>query len=170
MAMQVLAITDALSKKQTQMPFMGQTIQVNRNCGLFITMNPGYAGRTELPDNLKALMRPVAMMVPNLAMIAEVILASESFNEAKSLAKKTITLYELMKQQLSKQDHYDYGLRNLKAVLSMAGSLKRSDPTMNEEVILMSALRDMNLPKFIKDDERLFRLLLCDLFPSDVLD
>ena len=164
--MQVLAITDALSKKQANMPFMGQTIQVNRNCGLFITMNPGYAGRTELPDNLKALMRPVAMMVPNLAMIAEVILASESFNEAKSLAKKTITLYELMKQQLSKQDHYDYGLRNLKAVLSMAGSLKRSDPTMNEEVILMSALRDMNLPKFIKDDERLFRLLLGDLFPS----
>ena len=72
-AMQVLAITDALSKKQANMPFMGQTIQVNRNCGLFITMNPGYAGRTELPDNLKALMRPVAMMVPNLAMIAEVI-------------------------------------------------------------------------------------------------
>ena len=71
-----------------------------------------------------------------------------------------------MTQQLSKQDHYDYGLRNLKAVLNMAGQLKRSDSNMPEEAILMRALRDMNLPKFIKDDERLFRLLLGDLFPS----
>ena len=111
-------------------------------------------------------MRPVAMMTPDLAMIAEVMLAAEGFREAKPLSKKTITLYNLMIQQLSKQDHYDYGLRNLKAVLNMAGSLKRADPEANEESILMRALRDMNLPKFIKDDERLFRLLLSDLFPS----
>ena len=130
------------------------------------TMNPGYAGRTELPDNLKALMRPVAMMTPDLALIAEVMLSSEGFRQAKDLAKKTITLYTLMTQQLSKQDHYDYGLRNLKAVLNMAGTLKRADPNMNEELIMMRALRDMNLPKFIKDDERLFRLLLSDLFPG----
>ena len=99
-------------------------------------------------------------------MIAEVMLASEGFNEARVMAKKTVTLYSLMVQQLSKQDHYDYGLRNLKAVLNMAGQLKRGDPNMAEESILMRALRDMNLPKFIKDDERLFRLLLGDQFPS----
>jgi hypothetical protein len=61
-------------------------------------------------------------------MIAEVMLASEGFNEARIMAKKTVTLYSLMVQQLSKQDHYDYGLRNLKAVLNMAGQLKRGDP------------------------------------------
>ncbi|CAM9519888.1 unnamed protein product [Discosporangium mesarthrocarpum] len=165
-AMQVLSIVNALSAKQESFAFMGNVIKCNHNCGIFITMNPGYAGRTELPDNLKALMRPVAMMTPDLAMIAEVMLAAEGFREARVLAKKTITLYNLMTQQLSKQDHYDYGLRNLKAVLNMAGSLKRADPSMNEEAILMRALRDMNLPKFIKDDERLFRLLLGDLFPS----
>ena len=165
-AMQVLSIVEALSRKAETFSFMGQEIRCNSNCGLFITMNPGYAGRTELPDNLKALMRPVAMMVPDLAMIAEVMLSAEGFNEARVLSKKTITLYSLMQQQLSKQDHYDYGLRNLKAVLNMAGSIKRSDPATNEELILMRALRDMNLPKFIKDDERLFRLLLGDLFPS----
>ena len=113
-AMQVLSILNALSAKMTSFSFMGQHISCNPNCGVFITMNPGYAGRTELPDNLKALMRPVAMMAPDLTMIAEVTLASEGFNEARVMAKKTITLYSLMIQQLSKQDHYDYGLRNLK--------------------------------------------------------
>ena len=165
-AMQVLSILNAMSAKAVGFTFMGQNISCNHNCGIFITMNPGYAGRTELPDNLKALMRPVAMMAPDLTMIAEVTLASEGFNEARIMAKKTITLYSLMIQQLSKQDHYDYGLRNLKAVLNMAGQLKRSDPNMSEETILMRALRDMNLPKFIQDDERLFRLLLGDLFPN----
>merc|ERR1719337_650426 len=165
-AMQVLSIVDALSRDAETFDFMGSTIRCDGNCGLFITMNPGYAGRTELPDNLKALMRPVAMMVPDLAMIAEVMLSAEGFTDARNLSKKTITLYSLMQQQLSKQDHYDYGLRNLKAVLNMAGSIKRADPSTNEEAILMRALRDMNLPKFIKDDERLFRLLLGDLFPS----
>ena len=165
-AMQILSILNALSSKMQSFTFMGATIPCNPNCGVFITMNPGYAGRTELPDNLKALMRPVAMMAPDLTMIAEVMLASEGFNEARIMAKKTVTLYSLMVQQLSKQDHYDYGLRNLKAVLNMAGQLKRNDPSMSEETILMRALRDMNMPKFLKDDERLFRLLLGDLFPS----
>ena len=70
-------------------------------------------------------MRPVAMMTPDLAMIAEVMLAAEGFREARVLAKKTVTLYSLMTQQLSKQDHYDYGLRNLKSVLNMAGKIQK---------------------------------------------
>ena len=97
-AMQVLSIVNALSQHAETFNFMGSSIRCNVNCGLFITMNPGYAGRTELPDNLKALMRPVAMMVPDLAMIAEVMLSAEGFTDARVLSKKTITLYSLMQQ------------------------------------------------------------------------
>ncbi|CEG44893.1 flagellar inner arm dynein 1 heavy chain beta [Plasmopara halstedii] len=165
-AQQVLTIMQALAAKNTQVMFLGSMMRVNSNMGIFITMNPGYAGRSELPDNLKALMRPCAMMVPDLALIAEVMLQAEGFRDAKILAKKTTTLYGLMNQQLSKQDHYDFGLRSLKAVLNMAGTLKREDPNLQEENILFRALRDMNLPKFVSEDSVLFELLLGDLFPS----
>ena len=84
------------------------------------------------------------------------------------LAKKMTVLYKLSKEQLSSQHHYDFGLRALKSVLVMAGSLKRSSPDMSEALVLMRALRDMNLPKFVYDDVPLFLGLINDLFPGEL--
>jgi dynein heavy chain len=98
-------------------------------------MNPGYAGRTELPDNLKSMFRPISMVVPDSNYIAEILLFGEGFSNTRVLAKKVYTLYQLSTQQLSKQDHYDFGLRALSSVLRHAGKKKRANPTMTDEEV-----------------------------------
>ncbi|KAI9188096.1 hypothetical protein H9P43_002487 [Blastocladiella emersonii ATCC 22665] len=165
-AAQIRTIQSALIMNLKKFQFEGYELNLEKTMGIFITMNPGYAGRSELPDNLKALFRPVVMVVPDLELICEIMLFSEGFSLAKSLAKKMVVLYKLAKGQLSKQHHYDFGLRALKSVLVMAGALKRGSPDLNEDVVLMRALRDMNLPKFVFDDVPLFMGLIGDLFPG----
>jgi dynein heavy chain len=110
---------------KTQCAINDKVIQVDRWTGLFITMNPGYAGRSELPDNLAQLFRPVAMMAPNLNEIVKITLMSEGFKQNESLSKKVVTIFELMLKQLSKQDHYDFSMRAVKSVLNSCGRIKR---------------------------------------------
>lgn len=163
---QIQTIRSALMHKFLRFQFEGVEISLDSKMGIFITMNPGYAGRTELPESVKALFRPVVVIVPDLEQICEIMLFSEGFLMAKTLAKKMTVLYKLAKGQLSKQNHYDFGLRALRSVLVMAGGLKRESQDLPEEMVLMRALRDMNLPKFIFEDVPLFLGLISDLFPG----
>lgn len=165
-AVQVKSIQDAIRDKKQRFSFLGEEISLDPSVGIFITMNPGYAGRTELPENLKALFRPCAMVVPDFELICEIMLVAEGFIEARLLARKFITLYRLCKELLSKQDHYDWGLRAIKSVLVVAGSLKRGDPDRPEDQVLMRSLRDFNIPKIVTDDMPVFMGLIGDLFPA----
>lgn len=135
-AVQVKMIHDAIRNRKKRFVFLGEAITLKPSVGIFITMNPGYAGRTELPENLKALFRPCAMVAPDIELICEIMLVAEGFVDARSLARKFITLYTLCRELLSKQDHYDWGLRAIKSVLVVAGSLKRGDKNRPEDQVL----------------------------------
>ncbi|KAJ8964945.1 hypothetical protein NQ314_004500 [Rhamnusium bicolor] len=148
---------------------MGYEINLRWTCGIFITMNPGYAGRTELPDNLKSMFRPISMMVPDSGIIAENVLFSDGFQNTRVLAKKVFTLYQLAIQQLSKQDHYDFGLRSMVALLRYAGRKRRLMSHLPEEQVVYLAMRDMNIARFTSDDLPLFNGIMSDIFPGVTL-
>jgi dynein heavy chain len=165
-SVQFKAVTDAIKGKKQRFKIEGDEMDLDPTCGAFITMNPGYIGRSELPEGLKALFRPITVVVPDLELICENMLMSEGFVDAKVLAKKFTTLYFLCRDLLSKCPHYDWGLRAIKSVLVVAGRFLRDEPDQKELAILLRALRDFNTPKIIAEDWDIFFGLLGDLFPG----
>ncbi|RMX44013.1 hypothetical protein pdam_00012965 [Pocillopora damicornis] len=166
---------------------VGKQVRVSRDMAIFITMNPGYAGRSNLPDNLKKLFRSLAMTTPDRQLIAQVMLYSQGFRTAEKLATKIVPFFKLCGEQLSNQSHYDFGLRALKSVLVSAGNVKREkiqrikeslteegqeadeaaiSERLNEQEILIQSVYETVVPKLVAEDIPLLQSLLSDVFPG----
>ncbi|KAK2517344.1 Dync2h1 [Columba guinea] len=174
-SMQIQTIQHALKKHSPVCEMLGKKVEMDHNSGIFITLNPagkGYGGRQKLPDNLKQLFRPVAMTHPDNELIAEVILYSEGFKDAKILGRKLVAIFNLARELLTPQQHYDWGLRALKTVLRGCGSLlhqlKKSEAKqeINESHMVVQALRLNTMSKLTFADCARFDALVKDVFPG----
>ncbi|EDV24404.1 uncharacterized protein TRIADDRAFT_24890 [Trichoplax adhaerens] len=194
---QIQTIQEALKEKALrkggdksgpiQVELIGKNVKVSEDMAIFITMNPGYAGRSNLPDNLKKLFRNLAMTKPDRQLIAQVMLYSQGFRTAEVLASKVVPFFRLCQEQLSAQSHYDFGLRALKSVLVSAGNVKRDriqsikedmknrgeevdegqiSENLPEQEILIQSICETMVPKLVADDIPLLHSLLSDVFPG----
>lgn len=176
---QILRIQSGLREHETSINLLDRQVSLDDRMGIFVTMNPGYAGRSNLPDNLKQLFRGIAMIKPDWRLIGEVMLYSQGFSTAEELAGKIVLLFQLCSDQLSSQSHYDWGLRALKSVLRSAGNLKRQsnkdeEESKNNEIdllaiekkLLVRSISESVVPKLVAADTHLFKNLLTAVFPS----
>ncbi|XP_068440329.1 cytoplasmic dynein 2 heavy chain 1 isoform X1 [Clinocottus analis] len=172
-SMQIQAIQDSLKHHKNACDLLGKEVELDPNSGVFITLNPagkGYGGRQKLPDNLKQLFRPVAMSRPDNELIAEVILYSEGFKNGEMLGQKLVAIFNLARELLTPQQHYDWGLRALKTVLKACGSLLQQQrrsldkDKIQESSLVVQALRLNTMSKLTFADISRFDALVRDVF------
>ena len=147
----------------------GATISLNPGCAIFATWDMNSAdprsGMDQVPS-LKAMFRTINWIQPDTQAIIYSRLLSLGFDSALTLSKKLKALYELCKEQLTAQQHYDFGLRNAISVLSALVVTKKEEPGLNEQGVVCSALRRINMPRLLARDIGTFNLLLSELFPD----
>ncbi|CCW66307.1 unnamed protein product [Phytomonas sp. Hart1] len=191
LSQQVQVIQESLRARSKEIELNNYHIPLHQNVGIFITMNPSYAGRSNLPGNLKQLFLNITMIVPDRETIAEVMLFAQGFHFAEKLSAKVVPLFRLFGDQFSRQDHYDFGLRALKSVLVAAGDRKRATASAPSQAVTLelcefSSTREKTeeerecalilesiiasiAPRLVTDDVALFYPLLRDFFPDSEL-
>ena len=169
---QIHSIQSALKNnaKKVELPEFGE-VDIDKNTAIFITLNPmgkQYKGRNRLPDNLKALFLPVAMTVPDNVIIARVLLLAEGFDidASKLIGEKISSWFDLAKNTMTRQNHYDWGLRAIKSCLNSSGrNLKSIDGQARDQLtVVVNSLKHQIKSKLIEEDDPRFDQLITDVF------
>ncbi|XP_051159645.1 cytoplasmic dynein 2 heavy chain 1 [Leptopilina boulardi] len=166
-AMLVRPLQEAVRDGASNVSLGSQNVPLDSHCCVFITMNPAsndYGGRHKLPDSLARLFRPIGMAHPDKINIVRALLECAGFLEASNLANQLVEIMDIAEKLLSKQPHYDWGLRALRSVLDSIPSNVKSDTS--ESMRLLIAIKASTLPKLNEEDTGKFFGLLQDVFPK----
>lgn len=167
---QIESIELGLRDESKKVELSDKSITINPETGLFVTMNPGYVGRNELPENLKKLFRSFSMQKPDKEIIVDVLLTTQGFLKTKELAQVVVPFFNELESLCSPQTHYDFGLRALKAMLNNCGKIKRKTKKAlsekDELAIVLRSIYDTTLPKLVKEDQVIFFSLKDKYFPD----
>ena len=121
----IISIQGAIRNQASHLQLDESKIPLEMDCAIFVTLNPGYAGRSELPANLKSLFRSVSMVVPDSVYITEILLYSSGFLGAQQLARKIVSVQNLADVVMQRTEiAHDFGLRSIKAIVNIAEHLK----------------------------------------------
>ncbi len=170
-SMQIQAINEARRAAKATFNFPEEALPLTLvdSVGYFVTMNPDYQGRHELPENLKLFFRNVTMMSPNKEAIIKVKLAASGFQFYANLSRKLSAFYNFCVERISRQRHYDMGLRSILSVLKQAAGIKKSEESgteAEEQSILVKCLKGQNFARLTPQDSMVFESLLNDVFPN----
>ncbi|KAG7200023.1 hypothetical protein KM043_004790 [Ampulex compressa] len=163
--MLIRPLQEAIRDGLPQLQLSDQNVKLDPHCCIFITMNPAgddYGGRRKLPDSLARLFRPISMAHPDRLDIAKVLLECAGFLDAPTLAKQLLETLDMSETLLSRQPHYDWGLRALRSIL---GALPLATQ-LDESSKLLAAIKTSTLPKLTEEDTLKFLALLEDIFPK----
>ncbi|XP_076274081.1 dynein cytoplasmic heavy chain beethoven isoform X2 [Rhynchophorus ferrugineus] len=151
----IQSIQEALRRDSKTVTLLDREVTIDKHCGVFVTLNPaggGYGGRNKLPDNLKQLFRPVVMTHPDHEQIARTLLYCDGYGHADVIARKIIEVFQMSSKLLSKQSHYDWGLRAIKTVLSGCQTAikqkkidDRSPLTVTQELTMVASTLKMDV-------------------------
>jgi dynein heavy chain len=136
---QISTIFSALAADLKTLVIENRIVTLVPTCGIFTTTFPNHENYSYLPDNFKSMFRSVSMIVPDSKLIAETILFSEGFKDAKTLGNKIFVLYSLCKQMLNKQNYYEYGLRSLIRLIKYAGNYKRTNAEVPDNEVYITS-------------------------------
>lgn len=169
---QIESIQYGLQHPLVLIELSNRVVHVNPESAVFVTMNPGYAGRNELPVNLKKLFRTFQMNKPDVQLIIEVLLTSMTFASAHELSILVTQFFTEIARKVSSQKHYSFGLRAVKTTLGLCGKLKYRDgdksehESLREFEIVKRSIYETVLPKLTFNDVQEFTLLQDRCFPG----
>jgi len=144
--------------------FLDKSVDLKPNCGVFITLNPAYAGRTEMPESLNAYCKEIKMGRPDFQPIINVSLFAKGFEDSEDLSKRLIELFHNLKETLSRQAQYDFGFRCLDFIVQVAGKRFSQHPDENPRAIFVQAIQDIFAPRLTREDATYYAGILNEKF------